>query len=71
MAATVPAVGPNDRRQEGQLAQEHHSAAPVLDHRGKLDAGVTMIGGSGSFDMTLDGAVANELRDAIAVAQRS
>ena len=46
-------------------------AVPVLDHRGKLDAVVTMIGVSGSFDMTLDGAVANELRDAIAVARRS
>ncbi|MDD9906418.1 MAG: hypothetical protein OXT06_22845, partial [Rhodospirillaceae bacterium] len=46
-------------------------AAPVLDHRGKLDAVVTMIGVSGSFDMTPDGAVATELCDAIAVAQRS
>ena len=46
-------------------------AAPVLDHRGKLDAVVTMIGVSGSFDMALDGPVASELRDAIAAAQRS
>ena len=45
-------------------------AAPILDHRGKLDAVVTMIGVSGSFDMTPDGPVANELRDAVAVAQR-
>lgn len=44
--------------------------APVLDHRGKLDAVVTMIGVSGSFDMTPDGSVASEIRDAIATAQR-
>ncbi len=44
-------------------------AAPVLDHRGKLDAVVTMIGVSGSFDMTPNGSVANELRDAIDAAQ--
>ena len=46
-------------------------AAPVLDHRGKLDAVVTMIGVSGSFDMAADGPVATELRDAIAAARRT
>ena len=42
----------------------------MLDHRGKLDAVVTMIGVSGSFDMDPDGTVATELREAIAAAQR-
>ena len=46
-------------------------AAPVLDHRDKLDAVVTMIGVSGSFDMAADGPVATELRDAIAAARRT
>jgi len=46
-------------------------AAPVLDHRDKLDAVVTMIGVSGSFDMTPDGTEATEMLNAIAAAQRS
>jgi DNA-binding IclR family transcriptional regulator len=43
--------------------------APVLDHREGLDAVVTMIGVTGSFDMRPDGAVAMELREAIASAK--
>ena len=46
-------------------------AAPVLDHRDKLDAVVTMIGVSGSFDMAPDGTEATEMLNAIAAAQRS
>lgn len=45
-------------------------AAPVLDHRDKLDAVVTMIGVTGSFDMAPDGDVATELRSAISTARR-
>ncbi|NKB59129.1 MAG: helix-turn-helix domain-containing protein [Alphaproteobacteria bacterium] len=44
--------------------------APVLDHRGGLDAVITMIGVSGSFDTRADGIVATELRDAIAKARQ-
>ncbi len=44
--------------------------APVLDHRDGLDAVITMIGVTGSFDMRPDGAVAQELREAIAMARR-
>jgi len=46
-------------------------SAPVLDHRGAIDAVVTMIGVSGSFDTTPNGAVATELREAIATARQS
>lgn len=46
-------------------------SAPVLDHRGAIDAVVTMIGVSGSFDTAADGAVATELREAIATARQS
>lgn len=46
-------------------------SAPVLDHRGGLDAVLTMIGVTGSFDMKPNGAVATELRNAIAAAKRS
>lgn len=44
--------------------------APVLDHRGGLDAVITMIGVSGSFDTRPEGIVATELRDAIAAARQ-
>lgn len=45
-------------------------SVPVLDHRGRPDAVITMIGVTGSFDMRPDGPIATELRDAVAAARR-
>ena len=45
-------------------------SVPVLDHRGGLDAVMTLIGVTGSFDMRTDGAIATELRHAVEAASR-
>lgn len=45
-------------------------SVPVLDHRGGLDAVMTLIGVTGSFDTRPDGAVATELRHAVDTASR-
>lgn len=46
-------------------------SVPVLDHRGGLDAVMTLIGVTGSFDMRTDGTIATELRYAVETASRS